>query len=142
MWVTNSNFYFPSRKISDKLHFRSFLFNFFVFGPVLFKNRNALGGWGQTDEMHLFAFSAPLYFQGSGPFTFYLGKVELHISSLQSIILLKALLASPHFAGTCRTAPPSLSVCAAEARKCQGEAHCKTRAHHKDLYFPLGSWTL
>lgn len=105
MWVSNSNFYFPSRQISDKLYFRSFLFDFFVFGPVLVKNRLAPGRMGQTDAMHLFAFSASLYFQASGPLTFYLGKVELQVFSLQPMILLKALMTSPHFAGIYWTAP-------------------------------------
>lgn len=102
VWITNSTFYFPIMQISDKMHFRSFLLDFFVFGPMKVRNRNASGGWC----MLLFAFSVPLHFQGSGSFTFCLGQVEPHSSFLQPMILLKALLASPHFAGICRPAPP------------------------------------
>lgn len=71
MWVTTSNFYFPSIQISNQLHFRYFLLGFFVFSPVL--HEGALEGGKEIDAVCLFDFSAPPCFQVSESFMFRFG---------------------------------------------------------------------
>lgn len=88
----------------------------------------------ETDTVRLFHFSAPPCFQGPGPLTFCVGKLELQLLNPQFHDIAKALLASPNLAAILGTAPHAcLSTSSAELVKL-GEAHGRTGVRCRELF--------